>query len=109
MSEEARTTNYLIERFSIGPDVSLDGIAVWLAQVAANGFELVTAYGVQHPTTSAIIHHFVVQKRADTVAVPELSAEKREIMLAELAGGGDRKLQHAPAATPRQTSGRGRR
>ena len=107
MSEETQLTNYIVERFTIGSDVPLDGIAQWLMQVAANGFELVTAYGVPHPTTSAIIHHFVVQKRVDAVAVPELSAEeRRELMLAELAGGG--KLQAAPA-TPRQTSGKGRR
>ncbi|WP_315705024.1 MULTISPECIES: hypothetical protein [unclassified Bradyrhizobium] len=104
MSEEAQTTNYLIERFTMGPDVSLDGIALWLGQVAANGFELVTAYGVQHPTTSAIIHHFVVQRRVGGVAMPELSAEERELQLAELAGGGK-----TPAATPRQTSGKARR
>jgi hypothetical protein len=56
---------FIIETFSCGPNVKLNGIAAWLSRVAAEGFELVTAYAVPHPTGNMILHHFVVQKRAE--------------------------------------------
>jgi hypothetical protein len=62
---EKPQSEFVIETFTCGPNVRLNGIAAWLERVAAEGFELVTAYAVPHPTGNIILHHFVVQKRAE--------------------------------------------
>lgn len=105
---------FIIEKFTCGPEVRLNGAATWLASMAAEGYELVTAYGVPHPTGNMVMHYYVMRKRVEPQPLV-ISEEAGREMLAALTRASSSPGRLEPPTTgngvkpPEAPKGRGRR